>query len=263
MKILATVNEKGGVGKTTVATHLAAGLAIRGYNVLLVDADGQGHATMAFGLQKGPGFYDTIVRDAKFEDVLRLVPYSAYMEGDGDTPKGRLLLIPGNNETRNIANNIDDPRLVLLKLYVLRDIVDYIIIDTSPSTSLLHAMIYVASDGLIYPTRCEKLSFDGLRESMAHLDYTADFRARYNLPATEVIGILPTYYRGNTVEHSEGLKKLQHLFGAKVWDAIPMSILWAEASGASRMVWGIAPDSQPATHAWGIVNRVEAIYEQA
>ena len=70
MKIVTLLNEKGGVGKTTLATHLAAGLAIRGKRVILVDADPQGHATIAFGLSKEPGFYDLIVRNAPFQKVL-------------------------------------------------------------------------------------------------------------------------------------------------------------------------------------------------
>lgn len=78
MKIITLLNEKGGVGKTTIATHIAAGLAVRGMRVLLVDADPQGHATVSLGLQKEPGLYDLLVRDATFKSVLRFIPPKAY-----------------------------------------------------------------------------------------------------------------------------------------------------------------------------------------
>ena len=71
MKIVTLLNEKGGVGKTTTATHLAAGLAIRGHRVLLLDTDPQGHATVTLGNKKMPGFYDLMVRNAAFEDIVR------------------------------------------------------------------------------------------------------------------------------------------------------------------------------------------------
>ena len=73
MKVITLLNEKGGVAKTTMAVHAAAGLAIKGYKVVLIDADAQGHATIALGRQKEPGFYDLIVRGAPFDKVLRRI----------------------------------------------------------------------------------------------------------------------------------------------------------------------------------------------
>ena len=65
--IISIASQKGGVGKTTLATHIAAGLAVKGHRVVLVDSDPQGHATVALGLPKEPGLYDLLVRDASFK----------------------------------------------------------------------------------------------------------------------------------------------------------------------------------------------------
>jgi chromosome partitioning protein len=74
LKAITLLNEKGGVGKTTLATHFAAGLTLRDLRVLLIDTDPQAHATTTFGLKKEPALHDLLVREAEFTDVLRAVP---------------------------------------------------------------------------------------------------------------------------------------------------------------------------------------------
>src|SRR5690606_2289735 len=107
MKVVTLLNEKGGVGKTTVATHIAAGLAIKGHRVLLADADPQGHATVMYGLTKEPGLYDLLVRNAPYQRVLRVISPELY-EIPGQAVEGKLYLLPSNVETRNIANSINN-----------------------------------------------------------------------------------------------------------------------------------------------------------
>ena len=70
MKTITLLNEKGGVGKTTLSTHLAAYLALRGKKVILVDADAQAHATVTLGIAKSSGFYDLMVRDDSFQRLV-------------------------------------------------------------------------------------------------------------------------------------------------------------------------------------------------
>ena len=106
-RIISIASQKGGVGKTTIATHIAAGLAVRGMRVLLVDADPQGHATVSLGLQKEPGLYDLLVRDATFKSVLRFIPPKSY-QIPNQAVNGQLFVLPSNVETRNIANSISD-----------------------------------------------------------------------------------------------------------------------------------------------------------
>jgi chromosome partitioning protein len=266
VKVITLHNLKGGCAKTTTAVTLAVGLAIKGYNVLLIDSDAQGHASIALGLQKQPGFYDLLVRGEKFEDTLLYVPPERYaLPDDVSSITGRLMLLPSNAESRNIANQINgnDVTILLTRLVALRGIFDYVIIDTSPTPSLLHSVIYIATDAILYPTVCEAYSFDGLIQSMAHKDTFDPFRQTKNMPPIDLMGIIPTLYRGKTVEHSENLASLVAEYGDVVWKPIKMSIVWAEAAGQHKSIFAIAPESGAARQAWQVVNRVEAYYVKA
>ena len=98
MHVVSLVNEKGGVGKTTLATHIAAGLAIRGQRVLIIDGDPQGHVASSYGLPKEAGLYNLLVRGASFEASTREVPAERY-QAEGRAVNGALYMLPGNVET--------------------------------------------------------------------------------------------------------------------------------------------------------------------
>ncbi|MBC7812331.1 MAG: ParA family protein [Burkholderiales bacterium] len=256
MQIITLLNEKGGVGKTTMATHIAAGLAIKGHRVVLVDADPQGHATVAMGLEKEPGFYNLLVRNARFQDVMRHVSPEWY--GIPNQPvKGQLFVIPSNIETRHISESISDALRVKKRLNQLREAVDVIVFDTSPTPSLLHASIYMATDYIIYPTKCEFFSFDGLAESISHADMAQEARQEMGLSTLKMLGILPTMYRPQTVAHSESLKQLREEFGDLVWSPLRQRTAWVEATIMGQLVFSFEPDGAAAAEAWQVVSRVE------
>jgi len=245
MKVITLINEKGGVGKTTLAYHFAAWLAVTGARVILIDADPQGHATVALGIHKSPGLYDLLVRDAPFSDALRAVSKEVY-EHPQHGCKGSLYIVPGNVETRNIAGSISDAFAVAQKFEEVEGQVDYIVFDTSPTPSLLHGSIYLATHGIIYPTKCEYLSFDGLIESIQHRKQAEAHRKKWNLPPIQILGIVPTMYRGSTLEHAENLEELKSQFGDLVTAPLPQRTIWTEAARMHRTVWNFAPDSKSA-----------------
>lgn len=250
MQTVVFSNEKGGVGKTTTAITCAAGMAARGKSVLLIDADAQGHSTMGLGLAKYPGLYDLLVRNAEFKDVIKVLPEEIYGGGPG-----RLAVLGSNIETYSIAGHggISDTWILADKLGVLHDIFDLVVIDTAPNPSLLHGVIYLASDKVIYPTLLEAWSFDGLAESLFHRRAVEDRN-----PIT-VAGVIPIKSKLNTLEHSENLKSLAKKFGDLVWTPIPDRIVWAESCAARKPVFIYAPDSQAALDAWGLVDKFEAV----
>ena len=126
-------------------------------------------------------------------------------------------------------------------------------IDTSPTPSLLHSTVYLATDFAIYPTLCEYWSMDGLAESMEHRKGFERYRN------VQVGGIVPIRVRGTTLEHRQNLERMQERFGDHVWTPIPESIVWPESTGFKLPVQVYAPDHDAARYAWGMVEHVEAL----
>lgn len=237
-KIVALTNEKGGVGKTTLSTHIAAGLARRGQRVLILDTDSQdANATFFCGLPAYAGFYDLMVREADWRTVIRGVPSSYYLQSaDNDgLPPGTISICGSNLETRNIPLLVDDAYLLADRLRELDGAFDWIVIDTSPTPGLLATAINIAADYIIYPTELEVPSVAGLKASMIH-------RTRVSrMSGVEVGGIAPTMARMNTWEHQDIFAHLRKEFGELVWEPISQSIVWAEASGARKSVYAYDP----------------------
>lgn len=258
MKVLTLLNEKGGVGKTTLSTHIAAGLAIRGKRVILVDADPQGHATVAFGLQKAPMLHDLLVRDLPFQQATQRIPKETYGT-PGKTVTGELLVVPSDASTRVIPLMTSDVMVVRERFRELENVIDFVIFDTAPTPSLLHGSIYMATDAIIYPTKCEYLSFDGLIESLRHKDEASKTRLKAGLSEVEIGGIIPTMYRAGTQADDYGLEMLNERFGETVWHPIRLRTVWNQASFARRVLFNFAPDTKACADAWKIVDRAEAI----
>jgi chromosome partitioning protein len=256
MHVITLLNEKGGVGKTTLATHIGAGLAVRGLRVVIADADPQGHATVSLGLPRKPGLYDLLVREASFSSVLVQVPEENYGIPDRRV-KGELYVIPSNEETRAIPMMTSDALIVLRRLRELESIFDVVVFDTSPTPSLLHALIYAATHSILYPTECEYLSIDGLVQSLLHKDQSQQTRQQWGLNSINIMGIVPMKYRESTVLHNRNLELMRKQFGEKVWEPLALRTVWGEASLQRRPVFHVAPDSKAADEMWDVVKRVE------
>ena len=259
MKVVSLYNEKGGVAKTSLSVHLAAGLAIRGYRVVLIDGDAQGNATGILGLAKEGALYDLIVRNASWRQCLRLIDPAVYATPNRD-PDGQLFAVPSNVETRNIATTISDGTVFLRRFNELKSAVDFIIVDTSPTPSLLHASILAASNYILMPTQTEAFSaFEGLADSLIRGDIVRSAAAAQGIVAAQVLGIVPTLFRPKTVAHRDTLQYLKDTYGALVWPPISMSITYAEAALMRQLIYSYKPKSAAAKELWAIVDRVEKV----
>lgn len=256
MQVITILNEKGGVGKTTLAAAIGAGLAIRGKKVVLLDADPQANLTMSFGLNPMPSFYDMIVRDAPLSEVLQFISPEVY-EIPHVNVTGFLYIISSNKETRTIAQSTDNVLAVRQRLLELQEDIDVVVVDTSPTPSLLHSSIYIATDYLIFPVELEYYSFAGLGSSLGHRNNFSMQKQGMGLGQIKIMGIIPNKYRKNTLEHQENLEKLRAQFKDNVWPCLPQRIIWSEAAARKRSVFNYAPDSSAAREAWSVIMRVE------
>ena len=254
MKTISLFNSKGGTGKTTFSVHLAAGLAMAGKSVVLIDADSQGNSTTALSLPKKPNFYDLIVRGGDWRDCLSAVHPDVYSD---ERVQGQLFVVNGNVETGNIPNSIDDETIIMQRLQEIESAVDYVIFDTSPTASLLHSAIHAATDYLILPTQLEGHSaLEGLPESMARAESMRSRAARYGLDVCNVLGIVPNMHKRNTITHDGVLDHIRSEYGELVWEPVSSRIVIPEANLAKQLVYRYAPKSDSANDFINITNRV-------
>lgn len=227
--------------KSTVTTTLAAGLSEQGNRVLVIDTDPQGHATMMLGLSPEPALYDLLVRNAPLSDAIR-------QSGSG------VYCIPGNDETSLIPMKMSNPLLLRQMLDRLDSLFDLCIIDTSPTPNLFSAVIYYASDYVLYPTKCEALHIDGLQRAIEQKRQVDIMRTNNQIARIRTLGIIPAIYRGKTLEHREYHRALQAEYPGEVWAPVPQSIVWAEASRNQQPVFQYAPETGAASAAWNMIH---------
>ncbi|MCU0465823.1 MAG: ParA family protein [Anaerolineae bacterium] len=265
MRVITFSNEKGGVGKTTTAVTLASGLASRGYNVLLVDTDAQGHGATMLGMERRPALYDWLVRNAPAKNVMEMVPeqnwadYSGRME---DMRPGELALIASNYETMNIAAAVmaqnPDPYVFLRRLMPLAGVFDYVLVDTSPTPSLLHHLIYNATTDIIFCTQAETPSLRGLLDTQLRVDELNQSRKAANMAEMRLLGIQFNRVRAKVIEHEANIRDTAERYPGKVMPSIRERIAWAESAREGKSIFAYAPDSEAALEAFSLVDAVEA-----
>lgn len=228
MQTIIFLNEKGGVGKTTLSTNVAVGLATLGHRVAFLDADGQGNATQAFGHHRKGDFYKLVVEeDFKTRDLLQPVPQDV----TGEIP-GSLYVVRGNRQTWGITGTMPVRQMVfnlLARWRAMATAFDYVIIDTQPSMTPLHEALLMLSDHVILPTDPEAFAtLGGLPATLDNVRFVNDSIATRRHPVN-VLAIIPNKYRAKTQLHQVTLEALRERYGEKVLKPIPLRTSVAEA----------------------------------
>lgn len=262
MKTIVVTNRKGGVGKTTISTHLAAGLALHGRRVAIVDTDPQGHVALAFGMPKENGLYTIMTdEDAQFSDVMRVAPPERLMP-PGWTVQPNLYVLPGSKGTTMIPIEQPSPFRFKSVLNDMADLLDleFVIVDTGPSQSMFDGSVNFAADYFLYVTECASLSFDGLGESMDEMNKINREQRHYRQDPVQIMGIIPNKGQFKTRNHRENIALLSQEFESDpevVWNPITKRTAWEVAMDYGQMVFSYMPEGQEAKDAWDIVGRVE------
>lgn len=224
-QIIAVLNQKGGVGKTTTAINLAAYLARSGHSVLLADLDPQGNSTSGLGLDKqslSVTLYDVLFGRAEAAQTVHKI-------------SGQLALLPANAQLAGAEVELvaQAGRELYLKK-VLADLsYDFILIDCPPSLGLLTVNALAAADSVLIPVQAEYYALEGLSQLLSVIQQV---RAALN-PGLDILGVLITLYDSRNSLSEQVKKELQNYFGAKLFNSVvPRNVRLAEAPSFGKTI---------------------------
>ncbi|MBQ3432377.1 MAG: ParA family protein [Clostridia bacterium] len=237
-KIVAIVNQKGGVGKTTTAVNLAAAVGAKGKKVLLVDIDAQGNATSGFGINKKEiplSTYDMLINKTPANDVLIQTEFK------------NVWILPANMDLAGAeVELVDMPKResrLKLALAPLDEQFDYIFMDCPPSLGIITLNALAAADSLLVPIQCEYYALEGLSQLMSTVRVV---KHRYN-ERLELEGVLLTMYDGRLNLTGQVVEEVKKYFPKKVYTtAIPRNVRLSEAPSFGEPVRYYDPASKGA-----------------
>ena len=227
-KILAFANQKGGIGKTTSAINVAAGIGLLGKKVLLVDLDPQGNSTSGVGVNKRAvkaSSYDVLISRAEATDALLKTPYDNLyiMPANMNLAAAEFELVSVSGREKRLDN----------ALSACKNAFDYIIVDCPPSLGILTINALAASDGLIIPMQCEYFALEGLSQ----LAMTAKQCKKLYNPRLEITGIIITMYNGRLNLTLQVLEELKKYYGDKLISTpVPRSVRLSEAPSYGKPI---------------------------
>ena len=218
-KIIAVVNQKGGVGKTTTAVNLTAALKEAGKRVLLCDFDPQANATSGLGVDKRKlkaSVYDVVINDLPVKEAIVATPFGDVLPAVADLAGAAVELL-----------SMSEPNHRLYKaLQAVKYDYDVIFIDCPPSLELLTLNGLAAADAILVPVQCEYYALEGLADLMSTLRLV---KKRIN-PRLEIFGVALTMFDGRTNFSTQVAQEVRKHFPGKVYaTVIPRNIRLAEA----------------------------------
>jgi chromosome partitioning protein len=227
-RILAVVNQKGGVGKTTTTISLGAALAVLEKKVLLVDFDPQGNTTGGLGVDKTTlrrTVYDWLVGRSSFREIARgtdlplltLAPASRELVG------AEIELVGAERREYRLSERLED----------VRNEFDYILVDCPPSLGLLTLNALTAADAVLIPIQCEYFALEGVSELLGTIE-----RVKETLnPRLEIEGVVPTMWDDRTNLSRQVLNEIRGHFGDRVYqNVVPRNVRLGEAPSYGKPI---------------------------
>lgn len=236
-KVIAIVNQKGGVGKTTTAVNLCTVLAQKGKKVLLIDEDPQGNATSGLGVEKGAekSIYDVLINETSFEDVIK------------KTSIKNLYLCPSNINLAGaeveLVNTISRESKMKEKIEEIQDDFHYIIIDCPPSLGLLTINALTAANSIMIPIQCEYYALEGVGQLMN----TVNLIKRQLNKDLYIEGVVLTMNDARTNLSTQVINEVKKYFKDNVYKTIiPRNVKLSEAPSYGMPITAYAPRSKGA-----------------
>ena len=220
-KVLAVINQKGGVGKSTTVVNLTACLGEQKKKVLVVDFDPQGNSTSGYGIEKEElehDIYDVILHDYPIENTIM------------ETCEENVFIVPATIQlaTAEIELVTAMARESVLKdaLSKIKDEFDYVFIDCPPSLGLLTINALIAANSLLIPIQCEYYALEGVAKLLESMQMV---KRRMN-PELEIFGVLMTMFDSRTTLSKQVVDEVQSYFGKKMFKTIiPRNVKLSEA----------------------------------
>ncbi len=220
-KVIAVINQKGGVGKSTSVINLSACLGENKKKVLVIDFDPQGNSTSGYGIEKDElehDVYDVILDDFPIEDAII------------ETCEPNVFIVPATIQlaTAEIELVSLEKRESVLKEAVSRvkDEFDYVFIDCPPSLGLLTINALIAADSLIIPIQCEYYALEGVAKLLESMEMVK----RHKNPNLEIFGVLMTMYDSRTTLSKQVVDEVKKYFGKTMFKTIvPRNVKLSEA----------------------------------
>ena len=218
-RIIAVVNQKGGVGKTTTAVNLTAALGEAGKKVLLCDFDPQANASSGLGVDKRSlrrSVYDVVICEIPAQQAIVSTKYADVLPATADLAGATVELI-----------SMERPNFCLKEaLAPIKDQYDYIFIDCPPSLEVLTLNALAAADSILVPVQCEYYALEGLADLM-HTMRLVKKRINTDL---EIFGVVLTMFDGRTNFSTQVAQEVRRHFPGKVFaTVVPRNIRLAEA----------------------------------
>ena len=244
MRKLAVSITKGGTGKTTTTVNLAAGLALQGARVLVIDADSQGQAGQMLGLKPEHGLAEVLSQATKPETAVVEARQNLYLLSGGRALAGIRRLIA--------RKDFGSERTLTEALESIEGQYDFVILDTAPGWDPLTVNVLFYATEVLAPVSLEILAIQGLVEFIGNIDSIQ----KYN-PAITLQYVLPTFFDRRVKKSAEIFAQLEAYCGDKLCPPIRYNVRLAEAPGHSQTIFEYAPKSVGAQDYQRLTERIQ------